>query len=596
MDQRDDHEATKATPAPPTPELAGVESATVEPGPADPAATQVVAATPGPPRSRARWLIGGGLALAAIAVLVTAVSFLGARPIPEALKYAPADSAIVVELRPELPGDQRQRLGNFLANFPGFADQSTLGQKIDEVLQRIVSESNADIDYATQVKPLLAGPMVVALGKDALSSMASGGSPDRGSVVVVATTDGTATCDSIFGATTAGKAHRGVEIRIAGDSTACAVRDRAMLIGTAASIGRALDARLDSSGIDMSAMYRTARAALQGDQLATVYAEGGALRAVLDSMSTVALANPASSLVGDWAIGGLRVVDDAIRFDAVADPVVGTAPSGAPTLAPAAESRFAGVLPADTLGFVEAHGVGALLERNIATMGADPGQAEALGQLQQGLAMLGGLDNVVGWIEELGVAVIPTGDATGGAILIRGTDAEAAKARVTQIRNLLVLAGTGTDITVSDVDRAGVTVTTVDLGNLADLAGTLGVPADSIGNARLTFSMARRDDLVIFAVGTGVVERILDTDASSSLRTSATFNRAMDLAGVKGDLHAYVALESAIGLVEKLGPADVFQGTWSTELKPYLEHLAAVAWSSSNVGTTNTSSFVLTVK
>ncbi|MES1239328.1 MAG: DUF3352 domain-containing protein, partial [Chloroflexota bacterium] len=334
-------------------------------------------------------------------------------------------------------------------------------------------------------------------------------------------------------------------------------------------------------GIDTSATYKAARAALDGDQLATFFADGAALKSILDAVVTTAFANPASDLLGDWTIAGLRVVDDALRFDAVADPVDGTTPSGAPTLAPAAESEFAGVLPADTLGFVEAHGVGALLERSIATMAADPDQAEGLAQLQQVFAVLGGLDNAIDWIEELGIAVIPTDDAAGGTIPIRGTDAEAAASRLTQIRNLLVLAGTGTDITISDSEHAGVKITTVDLGNLADLAGSLGVPAEGIGDARLSFSMAQRDDLVILAVGTGVVERILDTDTASSLRTTAGFTRAMDLAGVKGDLHAYVAVDAATTFLEKLVPASEL-GTWPDELMPYIEHLAAVAWSSTN--------------
>ncbi|MEO7663613.1 MAG: hypothetical protein ABIV26_00685, partial [Candidatus Limnocylindrales bacterium] len=132
MDQRpDDLEATSAMDVPPEPAEA----------------TEGTAATPAAPRSRARWLIGGGIAVAAVAALVLIVSFLGGRPLPEALRYIPADSALVVEIRPELPGDQRQHLGNFLAHFPGFADQSILGQKIDEALGRMIRSSGAPLDY-----------------------------------------------------------------------------------------------------------------------------------------------------------------------------------------------------------------------------------------------------------------------------------------------------------------------------------------------------------------------------------------------------------------------------------------------------------------
>ncbi|MEO7664955.1 MAG: hypothetical protein ABIV26_07485, partial [Candidatus Limnocylindrales bacterium] len=193
-------------------------------------------------------------------------------------------------------------------------------------------------------------------------------------------------------------------------------------------------------------------------------------------------------------------------------------------------------------------------------------------------------------------AVVPTDDAAGGAILIRGKDAEAAAARVTQIRNLLVLAGTGTDITVRDTDHGGVKITTVDLGNLANLAGSLGLPATALGDARLEFSIAVRDDLVILAVGTGVVERILDTNASASLATNPGFTKVAGLAGLKGALHAYVAVDTATALIEKLVPASSLPASWADEIKPYLEHLAALAWTSTNVNATNASSLVLTVK
>ena len=50
------------------------------------------------------------------AIAIGAILLFGSRPVPEALKYIPADAAVVVELRPELPGDQLQKLGNLLAH------------------------------------------------------------------------------------------------------------------------------------------------------------------------------------------------------------------------------------------------------------------------------------------------------------------------------------------------------------------------------------------------------------------------------------------------------------------------------------------------
>ncbi len=604
-----DHGAPDAMPpaplggAPPTVESVAVEPADVAPQPDAPRAADVAsppdqaqAASASPGGSRARWLIGGGIALAAVAGLVLAVTLLGARPLPEVFRYVPADSAVVVELRPELPGDQRQHLGNFLAHFPGFEDQSILDVKIDEALDRMIGQSSGGtVDYPTQVKPLLAGPMTVSMTTAGLRDVMSGDA--SGGFLLVASTDGKATCDSVFGSTTVGETHRAVEIRSIGGALfiSCAVHDRYMLLGNAEAIRDGVDARLDGKGIDGNSTFQTARNSLAGDQLATIFASGAALQDLLsETAAQLGQALPETA-IAPWTIAGLRVIDDALVFDAYAPPLAAPSlPPGAPSLTPAAESRFAGTLPEDTLGFVEVHGVGALLQRGIAQMRADPAQADAIAQLEQGLLMLGGTDNLIGWIDDLGIAVLPTGDAVGGAVLIRGTDADTVAARLTQVRNLLVLASTGTDMTVRDTEHDGVTITTVDLGDLPTLLGDLGVPGD-FGSARLQFSMAAQDDLLLVGIGEGVIERILDVESASSLQASASYRRAIEVAGPRNDLQVYVAIDAIIGVVESFASAEDL-ATWNRDIKPYLEHFAAGAWSSTNVVTTSRARIVLTVK
>ena len=547
--------------------------------------------------SRTRWLVGGGIAVAAVAAIALAASFLAASPLPEALKYLPADSAIVVELRPELPGDQRQHLGNFLAHFPGFEDQSTLDGKLDEVLERITREaSRGAVDYATRVKPLLAGPMALSVTADALDDAMTGGTP--GGVLFVATTDGSATCDSIFGSTSPGTTHRGVEIRVIGLDGACALHERYLLVGTAPSVQAGLDARLDSTGVDGSSTYKAARSKLEGDQLASVFVDGDPLIAVVQDAAGP-FGGAAEFPEGFWVIQGLRVTDDALIVDAYTAAVTPTLPSGAPTSAPASESRFATSLPVDTLGYVEFHGVGASVERALAALEAQPATAEVLAGLDDALLAFGGTDNLTGWIEEAGIAVLPTDDAVGGAILLRGTDAATAAARLAQVRNLLVLGSIGSDITVTDTDLDGVTITTVDLGDISSLLGAAGIPGADIpgagGETRLELAFAVRDDLVVIGVGAGTVERILDTEAGASLATSATYGRVIEVAGSRNDLQVFIALDATLALVERFLPADQI-GMWNTEFKPYLDHLAGVAMTTINSSSGAHFRGVLTVK
>ncbi|HEX4898088.1 MAG TPA: DUF3352 domain-containing protein [Candidatus Limnocylindrales bacterium] len=559
---------------------------------AEPARTHPVAAAPVAGGSRTRWLVGGGVAVAAVAAIALVASFLAASPMPEVLKYLPADSAVVVELRPELPGDQRQHLGNLLAHFPGFEDQSTLDAKLDEVLERVTREASAgQVDYATRVKPLLAGPMVLSVTAGAMTDMMSGSTAEG--VLFVATTDGSATCASIFGSTDRGDSHRGVDIEsIAGD-VGCAIHERYLLVGSLDSIGAGLDARLDGKGVAGSSTYRAARSKLEGDQLGSVFLDGDPIVALIEETAG-GLGGAAQLPEGFWVIQGFRVTDEALVFDAYTAAVPSMLPSGAPTSAPAAESRFASALPADTLAFVEYHGVGASVEQALAALGARPGAEEVLQGLEDALLAVGGTDNLTGWIEDAGVAVMPAGDAFGGAVLVRGTDAETATARVAQIRNLLVLASTGTDITVTDSEHDGVTITTVDLGDLSSLLGESGL---SVGGepTRLELAFAARDDLVVISVGDGVVERILDVEAGSSLATAATYGRIIEIAGARNDVQVFIALDATLSLVSGFLPPDEL-ATWSSELKPYLDHLSGVAMTSVNSSSGAHIRGVLTVK
>ncbi|MES2208817.1 MAG: DUF3352 domain-containing protein [Chloroflexota bacterium] len=548
--------------------------------------------------SRTRWAVGGLVAVLSIVGAVAAAVILGARPLPEALRYLPADSRVVIELRPDLPGDQRQNLGNLLANFPGFADQSTLGAKLDETFDRIVSQaSNGSVDYATRVKPLLAGPLVAALGADGLSRLTDGGRGVRG--LLVATTDGSASCEVVFGSTSALETHRDVQIRAIGNDLACAVDGRFLLAGDADSIRSGIDAHIDRTGVDTNARFKAAYERLDGEQIGLVFVDGTALAEVLKGLGPSAGFDSAlAPHVADWMVVGLRVVDDAIQVELQAAPVPETEISGSvPTDPPPARSRFAPVLPADTLGFVEAHGMGANLQRALGVLKADGKQADLVGQIEQALSAVGGIQNVASWIEDLGVAAIPVGDSVGGVVLIRGTDAAAVSSRVTQLRNLLILASTGTDITVRDTDHDGVTITRVDLGDLESLLSGLGVDPGVTGSgARFAFSLAMRGDVLLVGVGEGVIERVLDTTSGSSLSASATYRRVIELAGSPNDAEVFVAIDGLLRWVESSLPSALDGNDWTTELKPYVEHFAGFGASTLTTETGGRSRLVITVK
>ena len=580
---------------------APVETATAQAvGEVPPAAPTTAVAAAAPSGSRLRWIVAAIVVVAAVGGAIAAALVLGAKPLPEALRYVPTDSAIVVELRPELPGDERQHVGNFLAHFPGFADQSILDTKIDEALDRIIrSQSNGRVDYATQVKPLIAGPLVVSAEASVLTAVSNGGSP--AGFLIVATTDGKVTCGVLDSTAAAGDTYRGVKYDLLGGSggtAACAVDGRFMLLGTPESIKRGVDAHLDGKAIDGNATFRNARERLTGDQVAVAFVSGTSLTGAIESFAPSAGIESLAAGVPDWAIAGVRIVDDAIQIETVTPPLAAAElASGAPTDPPPAKSHFASMLPADAFGFVEAHGTGANIQRLIARLKADPATADAVAGFEESLTSVGGLDNLTGWIEDLGVAAVPVGDSPGAVILMRGTDAAATRSRFDQVHNLLVLAATGTDITIASTDHNGVAITTVDLGDLGKSLEVLGLPAGTLpGGASVKLSMATRDDVFFLGIGDGVIERVLDVDASSSLATSAGYGRAIGLASSPNDVEAFVAVDAVVAWLEAQVPAGADLDAYRRDTKPYLEHLASVVASSVTTGTETRARVILTVK
>ena len=575
--------------------------------PADPEATSGPARPPR--RGLMRWVVAGVVVMLAIAGAAWIALTLGARPIAEALRYIPADAVVVGEIRPDLPGDQRAGVGSFLAHFPGFADQSTLDVKLDEALARLLDHATGgSVDYTTRVKPLLAGPLAIALTADGVKALSSAsGSPrtvPASGVLIVATTDGKATCDGTFGATTAGSTVRGVEIRTVNERLSCAVNDRFLLIGDLASISAGIAARLDKTGIDGSTAYRAARDRLTGDQLGTLFVDSRDLvKAAMGAVPVLGSDGTLASAVPEWTMVGLRVVNDAVQVDVQTAATVPLAVKGdVPSAPPAAGSYFAALLPADTFGFAEWHGVGANLGRALAQLRADPSQAPLVTGIEQGLAAVGGTANVIGWMDDVAVAAIPIGDSAGAVVMIRGTSADVVAARLAQIRNLLVLASAGTDVTLHDAEHNGITVTTVDLGDLNSMLPILGLPAGALpsgglpSGGRLAFALAAHGDVLYLGVGAGAIERVLDVDAAGSLATTSTYRRALELAGTPNNLEAFVAVDGVIAWARDhlLKAAD--RATWDTNVKPYVEHLAgfAVAGTPSRDG--NRARLVLTVK
>src|SRR4029078_6103811 len=197
-----------------------------------------------------------------------------------------------------LPGDQMQKLGNLLAHFPGFADQSTLPAKIDESLSRRVKQTGpSGLDYVRDIKPWLSGPAFAAVWAPTPGDATT---PSR--ELLSATTTGTVSRHTpMRGQTTTHESYKGLDLVSAASGASCVIDGRQALIGDAASVKAGVDAHGAGTGMDRDAGYKSARAALQGDQLATVYINGKAYGSFVSSAAGAASSGALSALMGGGA-------------------------------------------------------------------------------------------------------------------------------------------------------------------------------------------------------------------------------------------------------------------------------------------------------
>ncbi|HXI44868.1 MAG TPA: DUF3352 domain-containing protein [Candidatus Acidoferrales bacterium] len=550
--------------------------------------------------TRTRWLIGGGIAVAAVAVVAIAVFVLGARPVPEALKYLPADSVVVGELRADIPGDQLGHLGNLLAHFPGFKDQSTLATKLDQAFDRLLSDQTGGAtSYTRDVKPWLAGPTFIGLaapGPGATPPASPGaGTPAAMAAegaLLVATTDGSAVCErALAGSVGASETYLGVTItKNAGGELGCALDGRYALIGSPARIRAGLDAHRAGNGMDRVAQYAQARDALGGDRLATVYLSSAAAARLVaaDPSLPISAVNGLAALPA-WAIAGIRAEDDALVADIVVAPAAsgqGGASAGAPTqatvsLPPPHASQVAAFVPGDAIALAELHGIGATAQNALGALRADPQFQSAAAQLDSALALAGGPEALVGWIDDAAIVVLPdhTGSATpgltAGFVLVAHDDASAA-AKATQLRSVLSLLALSSGNAPVDETIEGVTVTTIDLGDLGTLlnaaggAGGLGsigglpIPTD----AHVKLTIAARGRLLLFGGDDAFARAVLGVDAGSTLADQSAYRHAVARGAEQNLGQVYLAGAALRDLAGRFIPPDQID-RWRTDLLPY---------------------------
>ncbi len=590
--------AGDAGPVPTAPVEAGAVTA------AEPPAAPPAAAAPPPPAARPRNLVRWGVALLVVAVMVGVVSvaaaLLAAGGAASAVQgWLPNDTVAYLEIRADLPGDQRAKVGDLLAKFPGFADQASLDGKIDEALNRILEGSG--VSWTSDVKPWVDGEVGLAAtaaaldvakmtGVYPLDGPDAGKAPDDGAVVLIAVKDGAAAkawVSKELGGSQTTETYAGGEITIVSgplkSNLAFAVRGTVLILGPEKTVKAALDtagASAFASSESFTAAGKTAPSAYLGYGYVDLKAFTDAALAAAGEQATLPAAclDTMMAKIPAWAAGSARAEDDALVFTATAST------AGATSTAKNSASAIASRLPASTVAALEVRDLGpglvAALDSLKTTLACDPSTAATIDQVEQALAAVGGAEALAGWADDTAIAATVDGTAFGGGLAATVTDEAAAGRALDQLQALLALGGAGAGLASREEPYGDGTLLVVTIPPQATGAAVPEIAATVQGG--------------VFVVGTiDFVKAVVDTSAAESLAKDPVYERAIALAGGDGLSDLFIDIAGIRAGVEAMIPAEA-KDRYETEIKPFLVPLEAYASVTEAPGATAVSRAVLT--
>lgn len=603
-DARPDPGATSApdpTPSTTTPPWRPADDAVAYPSQPLPVAQK--RSTGGP----VRWIVAL-LVTAIVVVAVGAVALFASQTSTAAaagLAYLPAGTVSYNELRLDLPGDQRQKVGDFLAHFPGFADRSTLDQGLEQLLDRLLKTGTKDkYSYTADIKPWFTGQLSYALldfpniagaavsgtlgtcgsglpQPSAESCPSSTGMAIGRAIVVIGVQDkvkAQVELDKLqvdikaAGASTSSTDRNGLQVvTVSGPSGGAGVsyaltNDALVLSPDIDDLTAALDRKTaNGENLGTSATFKDNIGKLRGDRVGLTYLNTDAIRTQLASLAPAgrpgsAILSYALSKIPAVVMASLRFDSDRLVVDGINRPAQGaTAGSGK-------ASDLAKHAPADSLAYVEVADVGTFVRELVTAIKSDPAYAQVGPSVQQQVAQIEGilgskLENYLDWLDNIAV----TGGLSDGqpavALLASVNDAATANTRLTQLTSFLQLAGGGLGVKIAQQDYAGTKLTVISLGE-GQLAS--GLPP----NAAIAFAL--KDATFVLGYGEAYVKKLLDLKPEASLGQAQRFADALKAAGgpATGGL-VYVDLTSIRTTAESFLTGEQ-RDKYEKEFKPYL--------------------------
>jgi hypothetical protein len=545
--------------------------------------------------SRWRWVAAAVATLVVVALVGGFLVFLGPRPGTPSLVslYAPVDVPAYAEVRLDLPGDQHDRLAEFMSHFPGFADPATFDQKINDTLQQALSRSGMGLDWNNDIKPWFGGQV----GIFSATINPPVGTPP--SMTLVFSVKDKAKLDELVNARVAeaGSAmqqedYKGQTIW-SGTATdaarriSLAVTDEAFLVSTRSDdLKQALDVKSGAqAGLAKDAFVSQQLGALHSDRLAAFYYD---YASALDNLPSGLSGLPAGCLEEMTNAARIKMIGEVRAED---DHLAVTMRSQIPTGAniPAApgnkRSVLLSVMPPSTVAYLEARQVGAGIDAVISQLLSCVGGTQAGFDPRQIEQLLGTpLDTYFDFLSDAGIAVTSEDGRFGAGLIATVDDQGVAATRVERLLSAVRLMALGGGVTINEEQHgeATLTVITFDAGSV--------IPDQDIPSVALTVSGGRLyiglDDFVVDA---------LDRAEADSLGASPRLQAALAAAGAENAGLAYIDITALRAFAESSMPADARQ-QYDTEAKPFIEPVSHLVLVNRTDGSMNVANVFLYVE
>src|SRR5688500_15065504 len=447
-----------------------------------------------------------------------------------AAALAPANSAFYVNIYLQPSTGQQMNLGGLIGRLPGFADEASLDDKVDQVVQNLLGATDLGLDYEEQVKPWLGNQVAIASWPSEADAV------EPTAVLIAEVKDRSLAETSVAemvsqgGAGVTAQAYQGIDIQVA-DGGAYAFVGEMLVVGESSDgIEAVVDAEGGADSLAERADFRATMADLPADHLASVFIDLAAIAEATDTADQLsALSTAGAALVAER--DGLRLSGSAPFNveDAASSSTAGFGLGGEP-------SSLVDWMPADTVAEVVVFGLRQTLED----------AEEAAGELPEGQEITSALDTIrtiaaFGLGIDLDADVLPMldregaiavsgidGDLPRGQLLLRPADPEAAEAALERIVERLAATGAST----STETVAGAEITVLAIPQAGEVA------------------YAVRDGIIILGLGSESVGSALQAHADGhALGGTPAYTKTFEVAGERAGNEVFVDIGAAAELM-----------------------------------------------